>query len=358
MKKNKIIQVIPSLNMGGAEIMCENLSYELKRQNNEVIILSLYNNHTPITERMEKKGIKIVYLNKNKGFDLKLLYKIRKFIKEEKPDIIHTHLYSLKYVCLSLFFKKNIKIIHTVHNIATKESTKKDQKLNKFIFKKNIAIPVALSEEIQDTICELYDMNKNMVPIVYNGINLNNCIEKNNYHIGDKIIITHVGRFFEQKNHKGLILSFHEILKTYNNCELRLIGNGALLNEIKELVKSLGIDKNVKFLGEQKEVYQFLNESDIFIMPSLYEGVPLALIEAMGTGLPIIVSNVGGIKDMVENNIDAILIKPNIEEIYNAFNLLINDYMLRKKIGKSAKRRSIEFSVENMEQKYSKIYNK
>lgn len=352
----KIIQVIPHLKLGGAEIMCENLSYELSKKN-KVIVVSLYSEETPITTRLKEKGIPVIFMNKNNGFDLKCIFNLRRLIKKEKPDIIHTHLYSLKYVFFSCIFNK-IRIIHTIHNVAQKECTKKDYQINKFIFKKKIAIPVALSKEIQETINKYYNINYDDIPIVFNGIDLSKCIVKSKYNNTDCLKFIHVGRFFSQKNHTGLVEAFYEYNKKFKNSKLYLIGIGEKLEEIKKLVNNLELEDNVIFLGQQNSVYTYLFDSDVFIMPSLYEGIPMALIEAMGTALPIIVSNVGGISDMLEDKKSALFVTPDKNSILNAMYRITGNCNLQKKIARNAFLNSNNFSSLSMSNNYFNLYLK
>lgn len=97
--------------------------------------------------------------------------------------------------------------------------------------------------------------------------------------------------------------------------KLQLIGEGELKVQMEELANSLMIKDKVEFLGLKSNVYPYLNKADIFCLPSKYEGIPMSLIEAMGTGLPIIASNVGGIPDMLTDKKDALLVIPEEDEI-------------------------------------------
>ena len=355
----KIVQVIPHLKLGGAEVMCENLSYELVNQGHDVVVISLYSIETPISLRLKDKNIRVVFLNKKNGLDFNVIKTLREILRKENPDVIHTHLYSLKYVFLStLFLKDKKKIIHTIHNVAEKECTKFDRIINKSLFKHRKSIPVALSEEIKKTIHDLYHLNIDSIPVIYNGVALNKLIPKKTYDISNKTVFTHVGRFFEQKNHSCLIKTFAKYYKINNNCELRLIGIGEKMEEMKELAKNLYMDDAIIFYGQREDIPELLNESDIFVFPSVYEGIPIALIEAMGTGLPIIASEVGGIKDMLKNNESAILITPNENELLEALTKLAENSSLREKIGTSAKKASIKFSASNMAEEYIKLYEK
>ena len=89
----KVLQVMPEFGLAGAETMCENLTYELMKLGHEVVIISLYTFHSAITERLEASGVKVIYLGKKRGFDINIIFKLRKVMKEEKPDTVsYTHL--------------------------------------------------------------------------------------------------------------------------------------------------------------------------------------------------------------------------------------------------------------------------
>ena len=350
----KIIQVIPFFGMGGAEIMCENLIYELKKLGQEVIVVSLYSKKTSITERLEKSSVDIRYLDKKNGFDFSMFGKLKKLFKQEKPDVIHTHIYVTKYV-FPVAVKMKVKVVHTIHSVAQHEAGKISRKFNKFYFKKFDVVPVALSANIQETIIKEYGLKSSDVPVVLNGYDLERCNIKKNYEYGDRFRILHIGSFLEVKNHKGLIEAFEIFNKKYPNSELHLIGEGEKRSEIAELVKNKNMSKCVIFHGLQSNVHEFLSQMDIFTLTSLYEGIPMSIIEAMGTGLPIVATAVGGILDML-NEKSALLVPVDTIAIAEAFEKYFLNYKLRKLNGENALQISKRFSAETMATKYIEIY--
>ena len=150
----KVVQVIPFFGMGGAEIMCESLVYELRKLGHEVVVVSLYNKKTPITTRIEKSCAEIRYLDKKAGLDFSMFGKLKKLFEKEKPDVIHSHLYVSKYV-FPVAAKMKIRVVHTIHNVAEKENGRLERKLNNFFFKHCHLIPVAFSELIRDAVAEM-----------------------------------------------------------------------------------------------------------------------------------------------------------------------------------------------------------
>ena len=354
----RIVQVMPEFGLAGAEIMCENLTYQLQKLGHEVTVISMYNFHSAITERLEKSGVEVRYMNKKSGIDFSQILKMKKLFKEIRPDVVHTHRYCAQYAIPAAILAGVKRRVHTVHNIAQKENITMARKLNKFFFKFCSLVPVALSDLIRNSIVEEYGFEDEKIPVIFNGIDLLKCVPKEEYSITGNFKILHIGRFSEQKNHIGLIKAFHEFYKSHSDSELWLIGDGEKRPEIEQYVNENGMASCVKFLGLQSNVYGFLQEADIFVLPSNYEGIPITLIEAMGTGLPIVATNVGGVSDMLKNGENAIIIKNDIDEIVKSFEDYYNDKQKRETYGKKAKERAIAFSAETMAEKYAELYKK
>ncbi len=352
----KIVQVMPNFGIGGAEIMCENLIYEQVKLGHDVVVISMYDYHSAITERLEAAGVSIIYLGKKSGLDISMIWKIKKTLKELSPDVVHTHRYCAQYAIPAAILARVKRRVHTLHSIATKENGKLGRVLNKFFFKHCCLTPVALSEAVRETVVKEYKLKKEKIPVIYNGIDLSKCVPKIDYSADGNIKIIHVGRFVEVKNHKGLVDAF-EIFHAENpKSELWLIGDGEKRVEIQTYIKGKSIEGDVKFFGVQNNVYGILHDADIFTLTSIYEGIPMTLIEAMGTGLPIVATSVGGIPNMLTNNESAILTAVESQEIADAFLKLAKDEGMRKKLGQNAFSRSLEFSSEKMAKEYIEIY--
>ena len=352
----KIVQVMPDFGLAGAETMVENLSCGLAAEGCDVLVISFFDLHTAITERIENRGIKIKYLGKKRGFDPSIISKMRKIIKAYQPDVIHTHRYVLPYAFLaSMGFKA--KRVHTVHNVAQKEQTKVGKNINRVLFRYFNVVPVALSKEIQRTIQEVYGLPDNRIPVVFNGIDLSRCIVKESYARKDTFTVLHIGRFMDVKNHELLLRSFARFKGQHSDARLQLLGDGELKENMMQLAGQLNITDAVEFAGLQSNVYPWLHNADVFILPSKFEGMPMTLIEAMGTGLPIIASNVGGIPDMLSSQMEALLIEPKEEKIIEALEMVYSDAKKREYWGRNALQRSSLFSSQAMARKYLQLYS-
>lgn len=352
----KILQVIPYFCFGGAETMCENLTYALRTIGHEVVVVSLYNEHTPISDRMEAAGIRILYLDKKLGLDVSMIPKLYRVMRKEKPDVVHTHLDVIKYAALSAKLAGVKKCVHTVHNVAQKEAEGLALRINKLYFQMKWAKPVALSPEVQNTIVETYGLLEQDVPVIFNGIDLSLCTPKANYDTKETISLLHIGRFNEQKNHEGLLRAYKIITDAYPLCHLHLVGDGELRSQIEALVDEMSLQTYVTLYGLQSDVHPFLNSADIFVLPSNYEGMPMTIIEAMATGLPIVATAVGGVPDMVTHGESAMLVSCEPTAVADACLKLIQNKGLRETLGKNALSGSLLFSAEYMAERYCLMY--
>lgn len=353
----KIIQVLPYFCFGGAETMCENLTCALRNLGHEVTVVSLYNEHTPISQRMEAAGVPIRYLDKKLGLDLSMISKLTAIFWEEKPDVVHTHLDVIKYAVPAAKLAGVRRCVHTVHNIAQQEAGGRLQKwVNAFFFRRGWSVPVALSPQVGRTIQEYYGLPEAAVPIVYNGTDLSRCQVKEDYCLENPVQLLHIGRFNPQKNHERVVEAFALLCQRYPKCHLTLVGDGEGRQTIQELAQRREIADKITFAGVQSNVYPYLAGADLFLLPSDYEGIPMTIIEAMGTGLPIVATAVGGVPDMLEDQQSGLLVPCDTQAVADACARLAEDQTLREKLGRAALADSVRFSAQTMAKGYLSIY--
>lgn len=334
-----------------------NLATELKNRSQEVIVYCLYNCDTPIVKKLQNEGIIIRFFDKKPGFDIKLILRLRRALKLDKASIVHSHLYALPYIFLATLLKRPlIKLIHTVHTIPSKEYGAMNKLFNKGLYQSGRVIPVAISPEIKHEIEVAFQLPSNRIPMVYNGIETKLYQRKNDYSLHLPIVVTHVGSFKEAKNHFFLLSEFSRLLEKRPNVLLRLVGDGELRSNIEGLIEKLHVKEKVELLGMRSDIPQLLELSDLFVLPSKWEGMPMALIEAMCAGLPVIVTPVGGIIDMVEDNINGLYTTEQENDLSSKMLQLIENEDLRARLGNRAARDSFHYSTENMVESYLKVY--
>ncbi len=355
--KINILQVIPEFGLAGAETMCEALCYEIQHSGKyNLFVASLFDYHSSITERMERQGVNILYLHKNPGLDVYMIWKLYHLMKEKHIDVVHTHRHVMQYVVPAAIMA-GVKIrVHTVHSIATKELGRVQRHFAKFFYKYCNVTPISISPLVQKTVMDEYMLNEQRTPVIYNGSDLSKCIVKTDYAPSEPFTYLHIGRFSPVKNHRLMIEAAQRLKSEGYRFRINFVGGAGNEEQIKQEVVARELDNEIVFSGLQSNVYPFLSHSDCFILPSAFEGMPISLIEAMGTGLPIIASTVGGIPDMLQNEQSALLINPTVDDLTDAMKKLYEDESLRKKIGRKALEKSTRFSSEQMFGEYDKIY--
>lgn len=353
----KVLQIIHGFWVGGAEVMCKNLLLSLKELGHEPVAVSLFPDRTDLSLQLEQAGIRVYYLDKKIGLDVSMVPKLVRILRRERPHAVNSHLDCIKYAVLAARLAGVKKVFHTMHSLAEKECEGRAQKIiNTTYFKLGFATPVALSEEIRDSIAAFYGLKAERIPVIPNGIDLSQCVPKESYGVGETVELIHVGRFDLPKNHVGMLRAFKLLHDAHPQCRLTLVGDGDLRPRIEETIRDLGMEDWVALAGMQKNVYPYLTKADIFTLPSVYEGNPMSIIEAMGFGLPIAASNVGGIGDMVRHNETALLFEPKEEAICAAWERLLESEALRRRLGENAKKESLRFSAAQMAQRYAAIY--
>lgn len=228
---------------------------------------------------------------------------LKEVLKSRKYHIVHSHISTLSVfsLCAAWAAKVPIRIAHS-HNTSSNREKKRDL-IKKILrpFSKVFATDYMCCSELAGRwLFGNKTYNKGKVYLLNNAIDIDKykfnkkTREEIRNQLGIKentLVIGHIGRFVEQKNHEFLIDVFYEINKTHEDSMLLLAGQGELYNDIKNKVKKLGLDKNVKFLGQRKDADKLYQAFDIFVLPSLYEGLPVVGVEAQAAGLLCIFSN-------------------------------------------------------------------
>lgn len=350
----KVMMVIPSLSVGGAEKMAIDIAAHVDRSLIDVTVVSLYPyRETVLSEYAKKAGLNVIYLNKKSGSILSVVRELKQTIKKIKPDVIHTHLYVAPYVLLAA--GRKILKYHTVHNVAEKEATGFLRLMMKWAYKFGGFTPVAISPYCADTFGAVYKRPSNTIPTVINGIDISRFRQVRTEHTIVKLI--NVGRFNPQKNQKLLIKVFAEIHRQCPNTVLEIVGDGYLRSELEDAVRANKLENVVIMQGESDLISEKLGGSDIFVLSSDYEGLPVSVLEAMASGLPIVTTKAGGVVDIVKDGVNGMIVPVgDIDALTRAVVTLVNDKEKRKSMGEASKKIAEAFSIEECAKKYQELY--
>lgn len=293
----KILHFISGIRGGGVEQLLINYTNLLNsRFNYDEIIVYQHHPDQVCIQKLEEAGNKCIRIADKRKNPLKNLMDTYKIIKHEKPDIVHCHMSLLNIFPLIIAKFCNVKI--RISHSHTSVGGPNFGILTPIIKKAIVFFSTNLLACGYDAGKYLYGNNK--FKIVRNAINvdafLNNDVEildlkgKLNIPING-IVIGNIGRFVKQKNHERLIKLFYTFHSKHVNSYLLLIGSGELEAKIKKQVSELHLEKYVRFLGSISDVSDYYKVMDLFLLPSLYEGLPVVSIEAQATGIPTILSS-------------------------------------------------------------------
>jgi glycosyltransferase involved in cell wall biosynthesis len=173
---------------------------------------------------------------------------------------------------------------------------------------------------------------------------------------GDHPIIGSVGRLEEQKGYKYLINALPEVIQQYPNIETWIIGDGQLLLELKEQSEKLGIPEHVVYWGKQNKIPELLSKMDVFVSSSVYEGLPTVVLEAMMHGVPCVVTDIPGTRDIVLDKNVVLVPARDSHELACSINHVLENPSLRKILAENAINSVNRFSLENISLKYIDAY--
>ncbi len=358
-----ILQLISSGGYFGAENVLVQLAEALQRDQECCVITGVINNlstpHIEVTEESQKRDIESEIFPCKGKFDINTVIKLRKYIRDKRVNIIHSHGY--KSNLFAYFSCMGLPIAHvaTCHNwLGDNMKMKFYANLDRFLLQKFDKI-VAVSPEVEKKILDS-GVSTDRVSIIKNGITINrfqNSSGKIREEFGipsSHIVIGTVGRISEEKGHRFLCQAAMNILKDYSNITFLIVGDG----NAREPLQTEFPSSSLIFTGFRSDLPELYTAMDVFVLPSLTEGLPMVLLEAMVSGLPVVATKVGAITEVVIDSKTGLLIAPQDEkEIQTALLQLLRAPDKCKTMGNNGKKRVMDnYSAELMAQQYKSLY--
>lgn len=366
-KKIKILQGIRQGKIGGGESYLLSLVENLDRSVFEPVVLSFTDG--PMVERLRRQNIKAHVIYTEKPFDFRVWKKVAQLIEEEQIDIVHAHGTRANSNMFWAAGKTKRPLIYTCHAW----SFHRDQ--NPLVKKVRVLSEEFLTSKAKVNICgckanrdEARQLFRNFDAVV-----INNSIDPQKFNpygqykdvraelgiAADELIITSVARFTHQKQPLKLIRAFAEVCRAVPNVRLLMVGDGEQKAEAIELIRKLGIGHRILLQPFRQDVPDVLAAADLFILPSLWEAFPIALLEAMSMGKAVIGSNVDGTPEIIEHEQNGLLIEVEglTENAAAAMIRLCTDPALRNRLQQNAiKSIYNRYNVETLARKNEEVY--
>ncbi|MBI5788300.1 MAG: glycosyltransferase [Candidatus Schekmanbacteria bacterium] len=359
-----MLYIIGDLAHGGAEKHLVHVLKNLNRTKFEPSV-ACFRKIGQYLPQVEALNIPVINLGVRKVYNFQGISKIlsfSKFVKEQKIDIIHAYLY--KANIFGTLVAKNVGIPVIISNRNVNSLMRFREKL---IHKKISALAdkiTAVSDEVKSQDLEL-GIPADKIITIYNGVEIPNRqlvdIPNKKRELGlnsDDVVIGTVANLAPRKGHKYLLEAAAKIIAVKPSVKFLLIGDGGLKQELLETARNLKLGKNVIFAGHREDVAELLAVMDIFVLPSLGEGMSNALLEAMAAGLPCVATNVGGNPEVVQDGVTGFIVPPKEpDKIAEAVCRLLADKQMALALGMKGKKRVMsKFTVREMVLQMERLY--
>lgn len=300
----RLLCIVGSMNAGGAETFLMKIYRQLDKSKYQMDFAVAVNEEGFYDKEIIAMGGKIHHITPKSMGVLKNFNSIKKLVHDENYEyVLRTSQHSLSALELLAAKQGGAKVrVFRSSNSNTTSGSQKEMILHKicgFMPKYFANVRIAPSTEAAEFMFGKKCIQSGKAKLIHNAVDTNFfCydIESRKRHreefmISNEIVVGHVGRFSNQKNHKFLLKIFYELVQFNSNVKLILVGTGELEKEIKTLVKEYNLREKVIFTGVRNDVNELLSAFDVFLFPSFYEGMPNTVIEAQATGLPCVIAD-------------------------------------------------------------------
>lgn len=365
----KILFAINDMGIGGAQKAVANQAIYLATKGFQVEILTFFKKEGGASELINKNRLKIKETSFNGYWHWSFWKQLVIFLRTEKFDAIFSALYLSNFIIrVCSFFIPKTRIFIREANMPN-EKKFVNKVIDFFLAFKTEKI-ITPCRAVAQAVAKQEGISVDKFVVVYNGIDQQwiNCAKANSvkirkeYRIGSQdVMIVSVALLYPKKGHRYLLEAMCALLKNKNNVYLFLAGAGPEKNNLENIIKQSHLEERVFLMGliNDSTVRELLCESDIFVLPSLWEGMPNALMEAMAVGRACVATNVGGVAEIIDDGYNGLIVDPyDVRAIEQALTSVVLDEALRKRFADNAKKTMTNYTWEKNGEQLIKLINK
>lgn len=316
-RPRRIVFLITSSGMGGAERQVRLLAPALHRRGWRVGVISMLPLEAPIAE-LPGLGIPTRSLDMRRGLaDPRAMLRLARILRRWRPDVVHAHMFHA-----SLLARLSRLVVGTPVVISTMHSENQGAQWRYRVYRLTDGlsdVTTAVSSAVLDQAVHRGAVRADRIRVVRNGIDVSaseadptaRLATRTSLGLGDSFAWLAVGRFVEAKDYPNLIDAFGRARGSHPAARLLIAGSGPLEADLRGQIATAGLDSSVALLGLRSDVVDLMRAADGFVMASAWEGLPMVLLEAAASRLPIVVTDVGGCRDVVENGVTGLLVPPH-----------------------------------------------
>jgi glycosyltransferase involved in cell wall biosynthesis len=364
MSRTGVLLLYKALGRGGAEQLLLNAAPYLDTTEFHYQVAFIFSQHDDFVSELRDAGLPVQCLGRERAA---WMGRLRTLVRQQKPKVVHTHSpYMAVGTRLLLKRPRGPRLIHTEHNVwesyhpMTRRGNLLTFPLNDHVF--------AVSEHVRDSI--RYPTFLRFLPMppleaLYHGLDL---ASMNGSEPTDGVrqslgipkhvpVIGNVANFKSQKGHRYLLEAAVRIRQSFPEARFVLVGFGPLEQTLRRQVRQLGLEGNVIFTGSRSDVPRLTASFDVFALPSLYEGLSIALVEALAVGTPAVVARSGGVTEVVTHGVNGIVVPPRDSvALADAIVSVLADPSLRQRLVKAGRKRAEDFDIREAVRRIEEVY--
>jgi glycosyltransferase involved in cell wall biosynthesis len=352
----KIVQLLPSLELGGVERLAVDLARQQTAEGHES---SIYCTSHPgqFAHQAEAANVPVHAFGKTTGFSLRLIFELASRLRVDRPDVLHAHnALVLHYAIAAARLARVPVVVNTRHGGNNNWDPHCERIWRHAV--RWIDSLVFVSEGVREFYVTRDRLSKRNTSVIYNGIDVDKFASRHAHPASalPKFRVGSVGRLVPAKDHVTLIRSFAMISAAMPGAELHILGEGPCRDAISQAAESLGITNRVFLHGASLDVPGFLSNLDLFVLSSIDEGLPISLMEALAAGLPVVSTRLPGLTELAPENVVAGYCTPGQPESLAGEILRAANRHDLPALGKAASRWAQKFAIKETWRGYQSLF--
>ena len=364
-RKKRVLHLVSSNGLYGAERVILNLAQDEGILSYVGALYNAHNPHLELIDEAKRLGLKTAVFNSRGRIDLKTIFDIKKFLRDNRIDILHTHNYKSDVVGFGAALLSKSKWMatnHVWHGLDRK--LRFYEKIDAFVLRFAAQV-VAVSSEIKEDLAAK-NIPKGKVQVIDNGIDIARfsrprSVEKLKWDLGihkDDVVVTIVGRLSPEKGHQTFLKAAKDVLARKKNVKFLIVGDGPMSEELRAMAAELNLNGHVAFTGVRKDMDGIYALSDLMVNASSIEGLPMTILEAMAAKVALIVTPVGAVPKVIQHGVNGVIFPTgDVAGLVKEICSLIDDPSRRESLIERAYQDVRDrFSCATMLRQYKQIY--
>lgn len=362
----RVLWLAKGLGLGGTERLMAGSLRHLDASRFQVEVAYVLPWKDALVPAVEAEGVRVHCLGRGRYPVVTSIRRLRRLLRDGAFDIVHTHMPQPAVAArLLLGGHRRPALVHTEHNLWERYRWLTRQS-NALTYGRNRAV-IAVSEAVARSVTPRWASMPRPVEVVLHGVDHTafaggaGARSPARARLGidpDALVVGSVGNFTAKKDQKVLLSAIAHLVPSHPGLRLVLIGSGPLEKELRAHAHDLGVGAVVTFTGARQDVPEILPGFDVFALSSRHEGLPIALLEAMASGLPCVATRVGGTPEVVDDGVEGFLVEPGDAALLaGTLGKLLDDPVLRREMGERASRRSRQYGLERAVRRTQDIYD-